>query len=62
MFKRTSLTLKIENILKQKNAKAGVAKFKSNEKETSRINNDFNFQMQSVMKFPIALAVLSEEV
>ncbi|MDF5533417.1 class A beta-lactamase, subclass A2, partial [Vibrio parahaemolyticus] len=32
----------------------------SNEKDTLKINNDFHFPMQSVMKFPIALAVLSE--
>ena len=55
-----SLTLKIENVLKTKNAKVGVAIFKSNEKDTLKINNDFHFPMQSVMKFPIALAVLSE--
>jgi len=55
-----SLTLKIENVLKTKNAKVGVAIFKSNDKDTLKINNDFHFPMQSVMKFPIALAVLSE--
>ncbi|MCV5752724.1 class A beta-lactamase-related serine hydrolase, partial [Escherichia coli] len=38
----------------------GVAIFNSNEKDTLKINNDFHFPMQSVMKFPIALAVLSE--
>lgn len=55
-----NLTLKIENVLKAKNARIGVAIFKSNEKDTVKINNDFHFPMQSVMKFPIALAVLSE--
>ena len=54
------LTLKIENVLKGKNARIGVAIFNSNEKDTLKINNDFHFPMQSVMKFPIALAVLSE--
>jgi beta-lactamase class A VEB len=57
---RDSLILKIENVLKTKNAKVGVAIFKSNEKDTLKINDDFHFPMQSVMKFPIALAVLSE--
>lgn len=55
-----NLTLKIENVFKAKNARIGVAIFKSNEKDTVKINNDFHFPMQSVMKFPIALAVLSE--
>ncbi|HHQ4945237.1 TPA: serine hydrolase, partial [Aeromonas hydrophila] len=55
-----NLTLKIENVLKEKNARIGVAIFNSNEKDTFKINNDFHFPMQSVMKFPIALAVLSE--
>ena len=55
-----NLTLKIENVLKAKNARIGVAIFNSNEKDTFKINNDFHFPMQSVMKFPIALAVLSE--
>ncbi|MED5146138.1 VEB family extended-spectrum class A beta-lactamase [Pseudomonas aeruginosa] len=55
-----NLTLKIENVLKAKNARIGVAIFNSNEKDTLKINNDFHFPMQSVMKFPIALAVLSE--
>lgn len=55
-----SLSLQIQNIIKNKNAKVGVAIYKSNEKDTLKINNDFHFPMQSVFKFPIALAVLSE--
>ena len=55
-----SLNLHIKKIIKNKNAKVGVAIYKSNEKDNLEINNDFHFPMQSVFKFPIALAVLSD--
>ena len=43
-----NLTLKIENVLKAKNARIGVAIFNSNEKDTFKINNDFHFPMQKL--------------
>lgn len=52
------LKTNIENILKTKKARVGVAITVKN--ETVIINNDFHYPMQSVFKFPIALAVLSQ--
>ena len=54
------LKLQIENILKTKNAKVGVAIVAGNDGDSLKINNDFYYPMQSVFKFPIVLAVLAE--
>ncbi|MEP7268236.1 MAG: serine hydrolase, partial [Saprospiraceae bacterium] len=51
---------KIEKILKDKNATVGVSIVANNYKDTLNINGNEHFPMQSVYKFPIALAVLSE--
>lgn len=55
-----SLRIKIEDILKTKNAKVGVSIIANNYKDTISINGETHFPMQSVFKFPISLAVLSE--
>ena len=54
------LKTKIENILKDKKATVGVCIFANNYKDTLSINGNSHLPMQSVYKFPIALAVLSE--
>lgn len=51
---------KIEQILSNKNAIVGVSIIGNNGKDTLSINGDKQFPMQSVFKFHIALAVLSE--
>lgn len=51
---------KIEKILSDKNAVVGISIIGNNGKDTLSINGDSHFPMQSVFKFHIALAVLSE--
>lgn len=54
------LRTKIEQILSNKKAVVGVSIIGNNGKDTLSINGDRKFPMQSVFKFHIALAVLSE--
>ncbi|PKB15855.1 class A beta-lactamase, subclass A2 [Flavobacterium sp. 5] len=54
------LKSKIENILKGKKATVGVSIVANHYKDTLNINGNEHLPMQSVYKFPIALAVLSE--
>lgn len=51
---------KIEQILSDKNAIVGVSIIGNNGKDTLSLHGDRRFPMQSVFKFHIALAVLSE--
>lgn len=51
---------KIEQILSDKNAVVGVSIIGNNGKDTLSLNGERRFPMQSVFKFHIALAVLSE--
>lgn len=51
---------KIEHIISSKDAKVGVSIIGSNGSDTLSLNGDGKFPMQSVFKFHIALAVLSE--
>ena len=55
-----SLREKIQHILSTKNAEVGVAIIGKNEKDTLSINGNVHFPLQSVFKFHIALAVLSQ--
>lgn len=55
-----SLRQKIEQIVSTKNAIVGVAIIGDNGKDTLTINGDRHFPLQSVFKFHIALAVLSQ--
>jgi beta-lactamase class A len=55
-----SLRNEIEQIISTKNATVGVSIIGNNGKDTFSLNGDEHFPMQSVFKFPIALAVLSE--
>ena len=50
----------IQHIISTKNAEVGVSISGNNGRDTLSINGDKHFPMQSVFKFPIALAVLSE--
>lgn len=50
----------IEHILKAKNAEVGVSIISNKIKDTLTINDNVHYPLQSVFKFPIALAVLSE--
>jgi beta-lactamase class A/beta-lactamase class A VEB len=54
------LRSKIEQIVSRKNAVVGVSIIGNNGKDTISLNGDRHFPMQSVFKFHIALAVLSE--
>ena len=54
------LRSKIEQIIKDKNAVVGVSIIGNNGKDSVSLNGDWRFPMQSVFKFHIALAVLSE--
>jgi len=56
----STLGAKIGDMLKTKSAIVGVSIAVSGDTATLNINNDFHYPMQSVFKFPIALAVLSE--
>ena len=51
---------KIEQIVSNKNAVVGVSIIGNNGKDTISLNGERHFPMQSVFKFHIALAVLSE--
>lgn len=51
---------KIEQILSNNNAVVGVSIIGNNGKDTLSLHGDRRFPMQSVFKFHIALAVLSE--
>lgn len=55
-----SLRQKIEQIVSTKNATVGVAIIGNNGKDTLSINGNRHFPLQSVFKFHIALAVLSQ--
>ncbi|MFD2556682.1 class A beta-lactamase, subclass A2 [Sphingobacterium tabacisoli] len=55
-----SLRSKIEEVVSDKNAVVGVSIIGNNGKDTLSVNGDRRFPMQSVFKFHIALAVLSE--
>jgi len=55
-----SLRQKIKEIVSEKNAQVGVSIIGNDGKDTLSINGDVHFPMQSVFKFHIALAVLSE--
>lgn len=55
-----ALRQKIKDIVSSKNAKVGVSIIGDNEKDNLSINGDMHFPMQSVFKFHIALAMLSE--
>ena len=59
-YKTDLLRNKIEQILSDKNAVVGVSIIGNNGKDTLSLNGDKRFPMQSVFKFHIALAVLSE--
>jgi beta-lactamase class A len=58
--KTDQLRNKIEKILSDKNAVVGVSIIGNNVKDTLSLHGDRRFPMQSVFKFHIALAVLSE--
>lgn len=58
--KTNLLRNKIEQIVSDKNAVVGVSIIGNNGKDTLSLNGDRRFPMQSVFKFHIALAVLSE--
>ena len=55
-----SLREQIQKIVSTRNAMVGVSIIGNNGKDTISINGDKHFPMQSVFKFHIALAVLSE--
>jgi len=55
-----TLRIKIENLIKTKSATVGVSIIGNNFKDTVLMNGGKKFPMQSVFKFPIALAVLAE--
>ena len=55
-----SLRRKIENIIKTKRADVGVAICGLERGDTVTLNGNRHYPMQSVFKFPIALAVLSQ--
>lgn len=55
-----SLRNDIEQIVRSKNATVGIAISGTNSKDTLSSNGTEHFPMQSVFKFPIALAMLSE--
>ena len=55
-----TLLREIERIVSSRNAVVGVAISGNNGEDTMSVNGDRHFPMQSVFKFHIALAVLSE--
>lgn len=55
-----SLKLEINRLISKKNATVGISIIANNFRDTININEDRHYPMQSVFKFPIALAVLSE--
>ncbi len=54
------LESKIINFIKPYKAKIGISIIKLESTDTISINNDFQYPMQSVYKFPLAMAVLNE--
>lgn len=58
--KMETLRHQIEGIISSKNATVGVAIDGMDAKDTLSINGQRHFPMQSVFKFPIALAILAE--
>jgi len=54
------LRQKIQQLISSKNATVGVSIIGNNGKDTLSINGDAHFPMQSVFKFHIAMAVLSQ--
>jgi beta-lactamase class A len=54
------LRLKIQQIVSTKNALVGVSIIGNNGKDTVSVNEENHYPMQSVFKFHIALAVLSQ--
>ncbi|WP_422349633.1 class A beta-lactamase, subclass A2 [Flagellimonas sp.] len=58
--KMETLRHQIESIINSKNATVGVAINGMDGKDTLSINGQRHFPMQSVFKFPIALAILAE--
>jgi beta-lactamase class A VEB len=54
------LKIKINNLIKDKNATVGVSIIANRLKDTINVNESLRYPMQSVFKFPIALAVLTE--
>lgn len=55
-----SLKVTIENIIKVADGKIGVAVLHLESGDSLLINNDYHYPMQSVYKFPLGMAVLSE--
>jgi beta-lactamase class A VEB len=55
-----NLKKEIDSLIKNKNTTVGVSIIANNFKDTININETFHYPMQSVFKFPIALAALSE--
>ena len=55
-----SLRQKIQQVVSTKNAVVGVSIIGNNGKDSLSIHGDMHFPMQSVFKFHIALALLSE--
>jgi len=55
-----NLKIEIDSLIKNKNATVGVSIIANNFKDTININEALHYPMQSVFKFPIVLAVLSE--
>lgn len=55
-----SLRQRIQQIISTKNAVVGVSIIGKNGKDTLSINQEIHFPMQSVFKFPVAIALLSE--
>ncbi len=55
-----SLKTKIENIIKNSGGKIGVAVISVEDRGTLTINDSVKYPMQSVYKFPLALAVLNQ--
>ncbi len=57
---RVSLQQQIEEIILTKNAAVGVSIIGNEGKDTILVNGDKHFPMQSVFKFHIGIAVLSQ--
>ena len=55
-----SLKTKIVGIIERAEAKVGSAVIRMGTQDTISVNNDYCYPMQSVYKFPLALAVLNE--
>jgi beta-lactamase class A VEB len=55
-----NLKFEIESLIKDKKATVGVSIIANNFKDTVNINETLHYPMQSVFKFPVALAVSSE--